>query len=337
MKAYIKAISYYLAEKKLTNEELSHLFPEWTVEDIYKRTGVRERGISPLTELSSDKAVKAAEKFFQEHPVDKSEIDYLIFCTQCPDHITPSSACIIQDRLGLSKKIGALDVNLGCTGFTYILSLAKGLIETGMAKNVLLLNSESLTRLLHPKDKASRILFGDAGTATLISAREEEGISDFVFGTDGSGKDLMIIRAGAFRQPYKKDGTHSPEYSDEFGNITSDDHYYMKGTSVLSFSVETAQRMTDDLLKKMAMTPEQIDYYIFHQANGFVLKVIQRKLKIPDEKFCIDLAHCGNTVSCTIPIALCDALNSGKLRKGDKVLLGAFGVGLSWSATVMTV
>lgn len=337
MKAYIKAISYYLPENKLTNEELSQLFPEWTAEEIYKRTGVIERGISPLTELSSDKAVKAAEKFFQEHRIDKSEIDFLIFCTQTPDYITPSSSCVIQERLGLSKNTGALDVNLGCTGFTYILSLAKGLIETGMAKNVLLLNSETLTRLLHPKDKGSRILFGDAGTATLVSEREEEGVSDFIFGTDGAGKDLMIIRAGAFRQPYKKDGTCFPDYSDEYGNITSDDHYYMKGTSVLSFSIEAAQRMTNDLLKKTALTPDKIDYYIFHQANGFLLKVIQRKLKIPDEKFCIDLAHYGNTVSCTIPIALCDAIKSGKLKKGDKVLLGAFGVGLSWAATVMTV
>lgn len=199
MKAYIRAISYYLPEKKLTNEELSQIFPEWTAEEIYKRTGVRERSISPLTELSSDKAVKAAEKFFQEHRIDKSEIDFLIFCTQTPDYFTPSSSCVIQERLGLSKNTGALDVNLGCTGFVYILSLAKGLIETGMAKNVLLLNSESFTNLIHPKDKSSRMLSGDAGTATLVSGREAEGISDFVFGTDGSGKDLLIIRAGAFR------------------------------------------------------------------------------------------------------------------------------------------
>jgi len=337
MKAYIRAISYYLPEKKLTNEELSQIFPEWTAEEIYKRTGVRERSISPLTELSSDKAVKAAEKFFQEHRIDKSEIDFLIFCTQTPDYFTPSSSCVIQERLGLSKNTGALDVNLGCTGFVYILSLAKGLIETGMAKNVLLLNSESFTNLIHPKDKSSRMLSGDAGTATLVSGREAEGISDFVFGTDGSGKDLLIIRAGAFRQPYKRDGTTYPEFSDEFGNISSDEHCYMKGTSVLSFSIETSQKLVNDLLQKLSVTPDEIDYYIFHQANGFMLKIIQKKLKIPDEKFCIDLAHYGNTISCTIPIALCNAMKSRKVKKGDKVLLGAFGVGLSWAATVMTV
>lgn len=336
MNACIKYTSYYLPEHKLTNEKLAELFPEWSAGEIFEKTGIRERGISPLTELSSDKAVKAAEKLFAEYPIDKSEIDFLLFCTQTPDHITPSTSCIIQDRLGLRKSIGALDVNQGCTGFVYCLSLAKGLIETGMAKNVLLLVSESITRMVHPADKSARLLFGDAGSATIISARAEEGIGSFVFGTNGSGKDMMIIKAGAFRQPYLKNGSY-PEQKDEYGNVCSDEHFRMDGAGVLTFSIEVAEKMVKELLATTTQAANEIDYYIFHQANGFVLKVIQRKLKIPDNKFCINLADTGNTGPCTIPIALRDCLDDGRIKKGDRVMLVAFGVGLSWTATTVII
>lgn len=334
MKAYIKAISYYLPEKKLTNEELSQIFPEWTAEEIYKRTGVRERGISPLTELSSDRSVKAAEKLFQEHRIDKSEIDFLIFCTHTPDYIAPATACVIQQRLGLPKNIGAMDVGLGCTGFIYILSMAKGLVETGMAKNILLLNSESITRFIHPDDRSSRCLFGDAATATLVSERKQEGISRFVFGTNGAGKDMMIIKAGGMRYPANES---SKVHTDEYGNVCADEYFYIDGMNVVSFSIEVSVKMMKELLAVTRQSKEDIDYFVFHQGGGLVLELLQKKLNIPKEKFCIDLSNTGNTGSCTIPIALRNSMDSLKIKKGNKVMLVSFGVGLSWAATVMTV
>lgn len=336
MKAYIKQINYYIPEKKLTNEDLVGIFPELNANKLFEKTGIKQRGISNISELSSDKAICAAELLFSEKKIKKSEIDFLIFCTQTPDYITPSTSCIIQDKLGLNKNIGALDVNLGCTGFLYVLSLAKGLIESGIANNVLLLNSESLTNLLHPKDKSSRILFGDAATATVISTREENGIEKFVFGTNGADKDIMIIKAGGFRQPSLKNGFF-PEISDEFGNIHSDDYFFMNGTSVLSFSLDISQKLVKEILKINSFSEDQIDYYIFHQANGFILDVIRKKLKIPEEKFCIDLTNTGNTVSCTIPIALKNCIDDKKIKKGNRIMLITFGVGLSWAATTIIV
>ena len=335
MNAFIKHISYYVPEKKLTNHDLAALFPEWDADTIFKRTGIMERGLSAPGELSSDKAVKAAELLFEEYHIDRSEIDFILFCTQTPDYITPTSACLIQDRLGLKKSAGALDVNLGCTGFLYNLSLAKGLIESGQAKNVLLLNSESLTNLLHPGDKSSRILFGDAATAALISGRDEEGVGDFVFGSNGAGADVMMIKAGGFRNPLKS--AEIKEFKDDYGNISSEEFFYMKGPSVLSFSLDVGPKMVNELLAKTSLSKEQIDYYIFHQANSFSLQLLQKTLRIPKEKFCISLAKTGNTVSCTIPIALRDAMNAGNVKKGDKVMLVSFGVGLSWIAAIVVL
>jgi len=335
MKAFIKHISYYVPEKKLTNDELAVLFPEWDADSIFQRTGIKERGISAENELSSDKAVKAANLLFSEYDIDISTIDFLIFCTQTPDYITPSSACLIQHRLGLKKSIGALDVNLGCTGFVYILGLAKGMIEANIARNILLLNSESLTGLLHPKDKSSRIVFGDAATAVLVSGRDNQGIGEFVFGTNGVGADYMIIKAGGFRNPFKDNII--TEFTDDTGNTSSDEFFYMKGTSILSFTLDVGPKMVNELLQMTSQTKDDIDYYIFHQANAFVLQLLQKKLNIPSERFCINLSNTGNTVSCTIPIALRDSLDTGKIKQGDKVMCVSFGVGLSWAATIITV
>ncbi len=335
MDAYIRHISYYLPHKKLTNEDLEKIFPKITSTGLFKITGIRERSVAEIGELSSDMAVKAAENLFAETNINRSEIDFLIFCTQSPDYFTPTTACLIQNRLNLSNNIGALDINLGCTGFLYGLNLASGLIKTNSAKNILLLNAEEIVNNIHPQDKSSRILFGDAATATLISGGDKPSLSSFIFGTDGNKGDIMMMKAGGFRHPIKQ--ADLSEFKDEFGNISSAAHFYMKGDDVLAFAIDVVPKVVENLLRQENLKINDIDFFIFHQANLYMLKLLRKIIEIPEEKFCVNLAHTGNTVSCTIPIALSNAIESGKAVKGNKVMLVAFGVGVSWAATILTI
>ena len=330
MKANIKAISYYLPEAILSNDLINQEFPEWDIEKISSKTGISSRHISADDEFSSDMAVKAAEKLFAEHKINKSTIDFLLFCTQSPDYFLPTTACIIQERLGLNTTIGALDFNLGCSGFVYGLSLAKGLIVGGMAKNVLLITSETYSKFIHPKDKSNKTIFGDAAAATLITS--EEGfcsIGNFVFGTDGKGAENLIVKQGGMRFPVSSD---NKDISDEFGNIRNDKNLFMNGTEIFNFTGEFVPKLTEAILDKSCLTKENIDLFIFHQANKYMLNHLRKKIKIPEEKFFIAMKHCGNTVSSTIPIALFEAQNENRLLGCHNLILAGFGVGYSWCA-----
>lgn len=187
MKAYIKAISYYLPERIMTNDELVSLFPEWSVEKVASKVGVDFRHLAASNETAGDMAEKAARKLFDEYHVNPKEIDFVMLCTQSPDYFLPSTACVLQNRLGIPKNSGAFDYNLGCSGCVYGLALAKGLILAGIARNILLLTSETYNKYLHPQDKSNRSIFGDGAAACLISSDGMAEIGDFVMGTDGSG------------------------------------------------------------------------------------------------------------------------------------------------------
>ena len=330
MKANIKAISYYLPEAVLSNDLINQEFPEWDIEKISSKTGINSRHISAADEFSSDMAVKAAEKLFAEHNIDKSTIDYLLFCTQSPDYFLPTTACIIQDKLGLNTSIGALDFNLGCSGFVYGLSLAKGLIAGEMAKNVLLITSETYSKFIHPKDKSNKTIFGDAAAATLITA--EKGfcsIGNFIFGTDGKGAENLIVKQGGMRFPVLDE---NEDIADEFGNVRNDKNLFMNGTEIFNFTGEFVPKLTEAILEKSSLTKDDIDLFIFHQANKYMLNHLRKKIKIPEEKFFIAMEHCGNTVSSTIPIALYEAQQQANLADSKNVILAGFGVGYSWGA-----
>jgi 3-oxoacyl-[acyl-carrier-protein] synthase-3 len=337
MGAKIQAISYYLPEKVLTNHDLAERFTEWTPDEIEHQTGIVERHYSAEGEIASDCAVAAAELLFAQHNIDRQEIDFLIFCAQSTDYDSPTTACLIQHRLGLRTSIGAIDINLGCSGFVYSLSVAKGMIEAVGMKNVLLLTAETITKSLHPQDKATLALFGDAGAATLVTnaTANRPNIGQFVFGTDGSGAEMMIKRNGHFRNPF----THlwGIDYINELDQVCNDNCFQMNGIGVFSFSMRTAPALVKATLEKHHYTYDDIDLFIFHQANGFMLDVLRKKMSIPPEKFFTYIRNCGNTVSSTIPIALAEALKQGKAKSGDKILLAAFGVGLSWAGTVIEV
>jgi 3-oxoacyl-[acyl-carrier-protein] synthase III len=330
MKAKIKAISYYLPEKILSNQLINAKFPEWDIEKISSKTGINSRHVSADDEFSSDMGVKVAEKLFEEYNIDKTAIDFLLFCTQSPDYFLPTTACIIQERLGLNTSIGALDFNLGCSGFVYGLSLAKGLIAGGMAKNVLLITSETYTKFIHPSDKSNKTIFGDAAAATLISS--EGGfctIGDFIFGTDGKGAENLIVKQGGMRFPV---GQENENITDEYGNVRNDKNLFMNGTEIFNFTSESVPKLTNAIVAKANLTIEDIDLFVFHQANKYMLNHLRKKINIPEDKFFIAMEHCGNTVSSTIPIALYEAQKQQKFVKAKNIVLAGFGVGYSWAA-----
>ncbi len=322
--AYIKAISYYLPEQVLTNQQLVQEFPEWTVEKVAEKIGVNERHVSYEDETAADLAINAAERLFEEYSIDRKTIDYLLFCTQSPEYILPTSACIIQERLGLSREIGALDFNLGCSGFIYGLSLAQGLIAAGIANNVLLLTAETYTKHLHPRDKGNRTIFGDGAAATLISTEGFAEIGQFVLGTDGRGAESLIVKKGGARQP---EAVGDLTF-DENGNPTSSDYLYMDGADIFQFTLTRVPKMVKQLLVKNELAFEDVDLFVFHQANKYIMNFMRQKIGIAEDKFYYCLENVGNTVSSTIPIALYHAKQEGRLH--GNILLAGFGVGLSW-------
>ena len=329
MKAYIKDIAYYLPERVVTNEELVEEFPEWSVDKIADKVGVLERHVAAPDETATDMAVKAAKALFEKGEAKKEEIDFVMLCTQSPDYFLPSSACIIQDRLGLPTSCGALDFNLGCSGYEYGLALAKGLIMSGVSKNVLLLTAETYNKYLHTRDKGNRTIFGDGASATVVSTEGFAEIGQFNLGTDGSGAKNLIVKTGASRRPEKiNDLTY-----DEGGNPRSSDYLFMDGSEIFMFTLVKVPKMLKAVLAANDLQKEDIDLFVFHQANKYMLEHLRKKLKIEEDKFFVNLPNVGNTVSSTIPIALCDARNEGKMK--GNILLAGFGVGLSWGGTIL--
>lgn len=327
---YIKSISYYLPEKVVSNEELVAEFPEWTVEKIASKVGVNQRHLASENETATDLAVKAAEKLFQDNPdLKKDDIDFVILCTQSPDYHLPTSACLIQERLGLRTDIGAFDYNLGCSGYIYGLAIVKGLVNAGIAKNVLLLTAETYNKRLHPKDKGNRTIFGDAATATVVSDNGFAEIGDFALGTDGRGAENLILKTGGAKFPEKKNDLTF----DENGNPVSSDYIHMNGSEIFTFTQKNVPVVVKQTLERNHLTPDDISMYVLHQANSYMLNFLRKKMKIEHDKFFIDMDNIGNTVSNSIPIALCDAMGQSLLQ--GNVLICGFGVGYSWGGAIL--
>jgi 3-oxoacyl-[acyl-carrier-protein] synthase-3 len=327
--AYIKAISYYLPKNVVTNEQLVEEFPEWSVEKIAKKIGINQRHVAAEGETAGDMACRAAERLFEEHDIDKADIDFVLLCTQSPDYFLPSTSCIIQHQLGLSTKCGAFDFNLGCSGYEYGLAVAKGLIGSGISKNVLLLTAETYNKHIHLKDKGNRTIFGDGASASLITTEGFAEIGDFVLGTDGSGYDKLIHKSGAMRQYQPLNDL----VYDEDGNPVSSDFLYMDGRAIFDFTSDVVPSMIEELLAKSRMSMHDVDLFVFHQANKYMINYLRKLMEIDKDKFYVFMENVGNTVSSTIPIALCEAQKEDRLH--GNVLLAGFGVGLSYAATML--
>jgi 3-oxoacyl-[acyl-carrier-protein] synthase-3 len=336
MGAIIQSISYHLPDRIYLNDDFFESFPESRADrNNLLKLGIGKRHLVSPGETASDLAVKAALKLFEEHSIDKNTIDFLLFCAQEFDHYTPSTACIIQHRLGLKADCGALDYNLGCSGFVYGLGVAKGLVESLNCKNVLLLTSSTLTKTFHPRDKSSHFIFGDGAAATLISSSESSKVGHFIFGTDGSRSGKIIVKDGGARN--KLSESSFKDFTDEYGNTTNDSCFFMNGPSIFNFGLKTVPKLVQDTLDKNEFSLDEIDLFIFHQANLFLIETISKKIGIPNEKIFNFMESIGNTVSSTIPIALAEALKAGKVKAGNKVLLCGFGTGLSWGSTIIEI
>ena len=303
-------IAYELPQDVLTNADLVKMYPEWTEEKIFAKTGIVARHIVAECETAIDLAERAAKALFSSGAIAADEIDYLLLCTQSSDYKLPSAACLLHERLGLRKDSGALAYDHGCSGYIYGLSLAKGLIVGGMAKKVLLVTAETYTKYITPDDKSTRSIFGDGAAATLIDEETANKIGAFSFGTDGSGAEKLIVRDGKL---------------------------FMDGPEIFNFTLDVAPKTMNEVLARNNLTHEDIDLYVFHQANKFMLDTIRKVNCLPRDKFYVNLETTGNTVSSTIPIALKQLDDSGRLHPGMKVMLMGFGVGLSWGATIITI
>jgi 3-oxoacyl-[acyl-carrier-protein] synthase-3 len=328
----IKLIESFFPKKTLTNDMISAEFPAWDSSKIAEKVGIKSRFIVQDNETALDLAFNAVSRVIEKY--DKRKIDFIILCTQSPDYSLPTTACILQAKLGLNKNIGAFDFNLGCSGYIYGLGIAKSLINTNMAKSVLLVTSETYTKHINKLDFANRSIFGDAATATIIEADENECLHEFVYGTDGDGAFNLIIKNGGARNVREE----NPRLMDtQNGNKSTDNDLFMNGPEIFNFTIATIPKLINDVLVKNLLEIQDIDYFIFHQANKFMLDYLRKKIKVDSEKFYNYILDTGNTVSSTIPIALKECIDNNKVKTGDKVLLCGFGVGYSWGATVITI
>lgn len=324
MKAYIKNIKYYLPKNICQN----------TNKRLIKKTGIHSRHVCSYEETASDLAILAAEKIFNDG-INRDDIEFIIFCTQSPDYFLPTTACILQDRMGLSESCGAFDFNLGCSGYIYGLSIAKGLIESGQVRNVLLLTAETYSKYINKDDNSVSPLFGDAATATFIEGEDvkTEGLGSFVFGTRGSQYDKLIVPCGGARNRYTE--TPEEQYIDDFGNKRTNRDIFMDGAAISYFALDVVPTTMDKILANSNMQKSDIDFFVFHQANKFMLDYLRIRCGLIDYPYWNDVNEYGNTVSCSIPIALVDMLGKEKENKIKRVLSIGFGVGLSWGGCIM--
>lgn len=326
--AAIGPISVYLPPHVETNDDLSRQFPKWDMDLIYSKTGIRARHIAGPEECASDLGVAAAERLFAEHQIDRDSIDFLLLCTQTPDYPLPTTSCLMQDRLGLRTSIGALDFNLGCSGFVYGLSLADGLIRSGAAKRVLLVTAETYSKYIAPDDRSLRTIFGDGAAATLIDAADAPSVAAFRFGTDGAGADtLMVTKGGARPEADAIKPRKRHRWSSDL---------YMDGPALVDFTVEHIPQLVDDIITASELARDEVDLFLMHQATHMMLDRLRQRMDIDEQRLPLALENVGNTVSSTLPILMHDLRASGRLRPGTRSLLVGFGVGLSWAGCQWT-
>ncbi len=326
--ASIGPIAMHLPERVETNDELGALFPKWDLELIYTKTGIAERHIAAPDECASDLGVAAAEKLFAEHNVDRSTVDFLLFCTQTPDYPLPTTSCLMQHRLGLPTTAGALDFNLGCSGFVYGLSLADGLIRSGAAERVLLVTAETYSKYIHAEDRSLRTIFGDGAAATIVEASDVPSLSSFAFGTDGSAGDALMVNSGGARAA-----------ADALRPRTKwrwQSKLYMDGPGLIKLTLDTVPQMIERVMGKGKVTDEDIDLYLVHQATLKLLDSLRQEMRMDDTRMPTVLRDFGNTVSSTIPIIIHQLRADGRVRRGTRSLLAGYGVGFSWAGCLWT-
>ena len=331
----ITGIASCVPSKILLNSEAgADILDSEQLQKTIKTIGISERRIASDSICTSDLCFAAANKLFSESKIAKDEIDALIFVTQTPDFHLPATACVLQNRLGLSKDIIAYDINLGCSGYVYGLFNAFSLVNTEGINKVLLLVGDTISKLTSSKDKATGLLFGDAGTATLIESDNDASKTFFSLNTDGGGKDVIMVPAGAYRNPSTIDTLKIQ--SQEDGSIRNEEQLYLDGAEVFSFTIREVVKDIKKVLDYSNIPVESIDSFVLHQANKYMLDYLRKKLKVEADKMPISLFRFGNTSSASIPLTLVTQLptenwNSEKLN----MVMSGFGVGLSWATCLI--
>jgi len=323
--AAVGPIALHFPENIETNADLQANNPRWDMDLIASKTGIKQRHIAAPDECSSDLGVLAAEKLFEKFNIDPASIDFLLFCTQTPDYPLPTTACLIQDRLGLPTSCGALDFNLGCSGFVYGLSLCDGLIRSGAAKRILFITAETYTKLIDENDRSLRTIFGDGAAATLIEAHDEPSLWGFKFGTDGSGANTLLATQNGFRTEPTVAPRHRRRWKSDL---------YMDGPALINFTVGAIPGLIDEVLAAADQTFDSVDFLLLHQATYKMLSQLQQTLEVDEARVPILLENFGNTVSSTLPILISQMRERGDMTPEMKNLLVGFGVGWSWAGCV---
>lgn len=330
----ISGISAAVPANTINNFEYTEHFPKEDVKDIVEKVGIFERRFAPEGMCSSDLCFAAAEKLIADMNIDKSEIGLLVFISQTPDYRMPATSILLQNKLGLSKHTAAFDLTLGCSGFVYGLSVVYGMVQAGLIKKALLLDGETRSRIYSPKDRKTAFIFGDGGIAAIIEKDEKFGDSFFSLNSDGSKESYIKIDSGGYRNPSSPTSTIE-KVVDEYGNKRHDEHGYMNGADVFNFVISEIPNDLKGLYEFSGVSKDEIDHFVFHQANSYMNNYLAKKLKLDTSKIPTCIESFGNTSSVSIPLTIAsrlqDSLSSGK----KKLLLSGFGVGMSWASAVI--
>ncbi len=330
----IEAISCAFPARQLSNRELRDDHPDWDFDRLEKRAGVFNRYVAAEGETALDFALQACDRLARDGRLHPADLDAVIFCTQTPDYIMPPNSCLLHGKLGLKPNVLAFDITLACSGYIYGLQLARSLIQSGAAKRVLFATADTYTRYIHEGDRATRCLFGDGGAVSIIAnGTNGRGIRDICCGTAGKHYAKFMVPAGGMRVPRSPETAR--ERVDHSGNVRTAEHITMDGLGVLSFFNSTVPSCVRETLAQNGLSIDDVDLFVFHQASQVALESLCTALRIPPEKMVFDLADTGNLVSASIPVALSRALESGRARPGQTILLCGFGVGLSWGAAII--
>lgn len=308
----------------------------WPAEEVRKvvdKVGVRERRFADAQTCSSDLCFAAAEQLLADNRIDRSEIDLLVFISQTPDYRMPATAMLLQHRLGLPQSCIAFDVSLGCSGFLYGLSIVYSMMQQQGLRRALLLDGETRSKVYSRRDRRSAFIFGDAGVAALIERDDRFGKSHFSLNSDGSRSNLIMIPAGGYRNMSSAD-TLREKVVDEYGNIRSDEHGFMNGADVFNFVIAEVPRDIKRLFADTGEDIQQMDYYVFHQANEFINTFIAKKMKLDRTRIPSCIARYGNTSSASVPLTIVSELHD-KLQGDRRLMLSAFGVGMSWATAIV--
>jgi 3-oxoacyl-[acyl-carrier-protein] synthase-3 len=330
------AVNYTLGSENVTYQDIESRFGAEAAAKVLKGSGIRNRRVAAPGVCGSDLAFQAASELLDKRPEMRERIDLLVHCTQSPDYLLPTTACLLQERLKLRKDCAAFDINLGCTQYVYALSVAHSMLSSGVAHCALITTGDTMTHTIHPRDRGILPILGDAGSASLLvpagPGADAPGFLGFELGTDGSGAKHLMIPASGFRRP--RSAETAVEVTDAEGNTRTAENLYMNGAAIFHFAITVVPATMRKLLAKLGLTLDDLDLVLFHQANQYMLDYLHKKLQVPPEKSFCYLENVGNTSGSTLPVVLTEAVRHGRVKPGARVLLIAFGVGLSWAATV---